>query len=103
ARPNGVGPGAAVWGCFVGPPPRGLRAGADPYPAERLTALLEGLSMRWLSGVLSLEHAQELMVEAIAVETGRMGSPLGVEACSGAVSGKFGEGCAPAASQSGRI
>ncbi|MFC4330375.1 TetR/AcrR family transcriptional regulator [Streptomyces andamanensis] len=39
--------------------------------AERLTALLEGLSMRWLSGVLSLEHAQELIVEAIAVETGR--------------------------------
>ncbi|MFF0968410.1 TetR/AcrR family transcriptional regulator [Streptomyces sp. NPDC003703] len=39
--------------------------------AERLTALLEGLSMRWLSGVLSLEHAQELIVEAIAVETER--------------------------------
>ncbi|MFC8124201.1 TetR/AcrR family transcriptional regulator [Streptomyces sp. NPDC057302] len=36
--------------------------------AERLTAALEGLSMRWLSEVLSLAHARELMSEAIAVE-----------------------------------
>ncbi|MFG2882743.1 TetR/AcrR family transcriptional regulator [Streptomyces sp. NPDC048297] len=40
--------------------------------AERLTALLEGLSARWLSGALSLEHARELMAEAIAVETGQL-------------------------------
>ncbi|MFE7331897.1 TetR/AcrR family transcriptional regulator [Streptomyces sp. NPDC057565] len=40
--------------------------------AERLTSLLEGLSARWLSGVLSLKHARELMREAIAVETGQL-------------------------------
>ncbi|MFF3176720.1 TetR/AcrR family transcriptional regulator [Streptomyces sp. NPDC057900] len=51
----------------------GASATALAESAERLTALLEGLSMRWLSGVLSLEHAQELIMEAIAVEIGRSG------------------------------
>ncbi len=36
--------------------------------AERLTALLEGLSTRWLAGTLGLKHARELMHEAVAVE-----------------------------------
>lgn len=36
--------------------------------AERLTALLEGLSVRWLSGSLPLEHARELMASAIDAE-----------------------------------
>ncbi|MEU6124069.1 helix-turn-helix domain-containing protein [Streptomyces sp. NPDC047123] len=36
--------------------------------AERLTATLEGLSTRWLSEVLPLTHARELMREAVAVE-----------------------------------
>ncbi|MFB6837161.1 TetR/AcrR family transcriptional regulator [Streptomyces sp. NPDC056361] len=36
--------------------------------AERLTALLEGLSMRWLSGTLQLAHARTLMSEAIDAE-----------------------------------
>ncbi|MFE0133820.1 TetR/AcrR family transcriptional regulator [Streptomyces sp. NPDC059037] len=43
-------------------------AAALTASAERLTAALEGLSMRWLSEVLSLAHARELMREAITVE-----------------------------------
>ncbi|MER6250395.1 helix-turn-helix domain-containing protein [Streptomyces sp. NPDC001584] len=42
--------------------------------AERLTALLEGLSSRWLSGLLPAGHARELMRGAIGVEIGRLGS-----------------------------
>lgn len=33
--------------------------------AERLTALLEGLSVRWLSGSLPLDHARRLLADAI--------------------------------------
>ncbi|MER7000299.1 TetR/AcrR family transcriptional regulator [Streptomyces sp. NPDC000410] len=40
--------------------------------AERLTALLEGLSMRWLSGGLAIDHARTLMREAIEVELTRL-------------------------------
>jgi AcrR family transcriptional regulator len=40
--------------------------------AERLTALLEGLSMRWLSGGLAIDHARTLMSEAIEVELARL-------------------------------
>ncbi|MGW4163416.1 TetR/AcrR family transcriptional regulator [Streptomyces sp. NPDC004788] len=40
--------------------------------AERLTALLEGLSMRWLSGGLAVDHARTLMSEAIEVELARL-------------------------------
>jgi AcrR family transcriptional regulator len=41
----------------------------DPDAAsERLTALVEGLSERWLSGTISLERARELLREAIARE-----------------------------------
>ncbi|MEZ0093825.1 TetR/AcrR family transcriptional regulator [Streptacidiphilus sp. EB129] len=43
-------------------------ATAHAAAAERLTALLEGLSMRWLSGTLPLEHARELLRQAIDVE-----------------------------------
>ncbi|MFE6051451.1 TetR/AcrR family transcriptional regulator [Kitasatospora sp. NPDC056446] len=42
--------------------------------AERLTALLEGLSTRWLSGSLPLAHARTLMVDAIGAEVDRLGS-----------------------------
>ncbi|MGW5861061.1 TetR/AcrR family transcriptional regulator [Streptomyces sp. NPDC055239] len=35
---------------------------------ERLTALLEGLSMRWLSGGLRIEHARDLLRGAIDAE-----------------------------------
>ncbi|MFH9726493.1 TetR/AcrR family transcriptional regulator [Streptomyces sp. NPDC017254] len=38
--------------------------------AERLTALLEGLSTRWLSGALTSAHARELMRSAISLEIG---------------------------------
>ncbi len=54
---------------------RGLVA-AEVIPgdvAERLTALIEGLSMRWLSGSLELARARELVCGAIAVELGRIG------------------------------
>ncbi|WP_405167581.1 TetR/AcrR family transcriptional regulator [Nocardia sp. NBC_01499] len=38
--------------------------------AERLTALVEGVSMRWLSGTLELARARELVRGAIALELG---------------------------------
>ncbi|SDC71618.1 TetR/AcrR family transcriptional regulator [Rhodococcus tukisamuensis] len=37
---------------------------------ERLTALVEGLSERWLSGSITVERAQQLLAGAIAVELG---------------------------------
>ncbi|MER7753469.1 TetR/AcrR family transcriptional regulator [Kitasatospora sp. NPDC097643] len=40
--------------------------------AERLTALLEGLSTRWLSGCLPLAHARALMSEAVAAEVAHL-------------------------------
>ncbi|MEU6676489.1 TetR/AcrR family transcriptional regulator [Streptomyces sp. NPDC046925] len=40
--------------------------------AERLTALLEGLSTRWLTGALPLAHARELVREAISIEDERL-------------------------------
>ncbi|MFJ3696986.1 TetR/AcrR family transcriptional regulator [Streptomyces sp. NPDC090052] len=40
--------------------------------AERLTALLEGLSMRWLSTGLEVDHARDLMRGAIEAELGRL-------------------------------
>ncbi|MFE7510432.1 TetR/AcrR family transcriptional regulator [Streptomyces sp. NPDC057540] len=40
--------------------------------AERLTALLEGLSMRWLSGTLQIAHARTLMSDAIDAEVDRL-------------------------------
>ncbi|WP_327064909.1 TetR/AcrR family transcriptional regulator [Kitasatospora sp. NBC_01250] len=55
-----------------------LLARADPLgtapahaaAAERLTALTEGLSVRWLSGSLSLDHARQLLEGAIDTELG---------------------------------
>ncbi|MEV6204190.1 helix-turn-helix domain-containing protein [Streptomyces sp. NPDC051771] len=41
--------------------------------AERLTALLEGLSMRWLSGTLQISHARALMSDGIDAELERLG------------------------------
>ncbi|MEU4125980.1 TetR family transcriptional regulator C-terminal domain-containing protein [Streptomyces virginiae] len=58
--------------CPAAPP------GAVTAAAERLTALLEGLSVRWLSGLLPLTHARNLVREAIGVEASRLGSPLDV-------------------------
>ncbi|QEU90598.1 TetR/AcrR family transcriptional regulator [Streptomyces kanamyceticus] len=40
--------------------------------AERLTATLEGLSTRWLSELLPLGHARELMRDAMAVELAQL-------------------------------
>ena len=40
--------------------------------AERLTALLEGLSMRWLSGGLAIDHARTLMADAVEAELARL-------------------------------
>ncbi|MFC9789319.1 TetR/AcrR family transcriptional regulator [Rhodococcus sp. NPDC127528] len=37
---------------------------------ERLTALVEGLSERWLSGSITVERARQLLAGAIAVELG---------------------------------
>uniref|UniRef100_UPI000487E92B TetR/AcrR family transcriptional regulator n=1 Tax=Rhodococcus sp. UNC363MFTsu5.1 TaxID=1449069 RepID=UPI000487E92B len=43
----------------------------DPADAgERLTALVEGLSERWLSGSMTLERARHLLAGAIVVELG---------------------------------
>ncbi|MBC9717503.1 TetR family transcriptional regulator C-terminal domain-containing protein [Streptomyces sp. TRM66268-LWL] len=49
-------------------PPAALAAAA-----ERLTALLEGLSMRWLSGTLRIGHARALMGDAIDAEIETLG------------------------------
>jgi AcrR family transcriptional regulator len=38
--------------------------------AERLTALVDGLSARWLAGVITRERARELLHGAIAAELG---------------------------------
>ncbi|WP_433359545.1 TetR/AcrR family transcriptional regulator [Streptosporangium sp. CA-115845] len=47
-------------------------AEAEPTDAaERLTALVEGLSERWLSDSISLERARELLKGAVAAELGR--------------------------------
>lgn len=49
------------------------RAGPGIVPidaAERLTALVEGLSERWLSGSITLERAQHLLAGAITAELG---------------------------------
>ncbi|MGF6825912.1 AcrR family transcriptional regulator [Kitasatospora sp. MAP12-15] len=46
-------------------------APAHAAAAERLTALLEGLSIRWLSGSLPLDHARRLLLDAIDVELQR--------------------------------
>ncbi|MEU1204194.1 TetR/AcrR family transcriptional regulator [Nocardia sp. NPDC005825] len=40
--------------------------------AERLTALVEGLSERWLSGSLDLTRARELLAGAVVAELGRV-------------------------------
>ncbi|MER5886267.1 TetR/AcrR family transcriptional regulator [Streptomyces sp. NPDC001941] len=40
--------------------------------AERLTVLVEGLSTRWLIGVLPVGHAVELLREAVAAEAGAL-------------------------------
>ncbi|MFI8825263.1 TetR/AcrR family transcriptional regulator [Streptomyces sp. NPDC053431] len=50
-------------------------AAALEAAAERLTALLEGLSMRWLSGTLQIAHARTLMGEAIDAEIDRLDRP----------------------------
>ena len=55
---------------LVGRARPGGTAPAHAAAAERLTALLEGLSQRWLSGSLPLEHARRLLREAIEAELG---------------------------------
>ncbi|MFC9489044.1 TetR family transcriptional regulator, partial [Streptomyces hydrogenans] len=62
---------AALLGLVRPLAPAATRAAA----AERLTALLEGLSMRWLSGGLALGHARALMAEAIEVELAGLSRP----------------------------
>ncbi|MBL1097359.1 TetR/AcrR family transcriptional regulator [Streptomyces coffeae] len=55
---------------------RGQRQGTVPPEvsaedaADRLTALVEGLSKRWLSGSLTLDRARDLLRGAITVELG---------------------------------
>ena len=55
---------------------RGRRGGSIPGDvdaqacAERLTALVDGLSARWLAGLVTRERARELLAAAIASELG---------------------------------
>ncbi|MGW6919161.1 TetR/AcrR family transcriptional regulator [Kitasatospora sp. NPDC054939] len=56
-------------------------APAHAAAAERLTALLEGLSIRWLSGSIPLDHARGLLAAAVAAETGQ---PDGADGTDGA-------------------
>ncbi len=46
-------------------------APAHAAAAERLTALVEGLSVRWLSGSLPLDHARRLLCGAVEAELAR--------------------------------
>ncbi|MEV7376167.1 helix-turn-helix domain-containing protein [Streptomyces sp. NPDC090301] len=50
-------------------------AAALAAAAERLTALLEGLSMRWLSGGIGIDHARTLLREAVGVELASLDRP----------------------------
>ncbi|MGW1247639.1 TetR/AcrR family transcriptional regulator [Streptomyces sp. NPDC002535] len=50
-------------------------AAALASAAERLTALLEGLSMRWLSGGIGIDHARTLLREAVGVELTSLDRP----------------------------
>ncbi|MFB7836344.1 TetR/AcrR family transcriptional regulator [Streptomyces sp. NPDC057680] len=50
-------------------------AAALASAAERLTALLEGLSMRWLSGGIGIDHARTLLREAVDVELTSLDRP----------------------------
>ncbi|MET7288447.1 helix-turn-helix domain-containing protein [Streptomyces sp. NPDC005573] len=43
--------------------------------AERLTALVEGVSMRWLSGGIQVEHARSLVRDAVETELTGLGQP----------------------------
>jgi hypothetical protein len=52
-------------------------APAHAAAAERLTALMEGLSVRWLSGSVPLGHARALMTESIDVEIACLGGTAG--------------------------
>ncbi|MGH2947449.1 MAG: TetR family transcriptional regulator C-terminal domain-containing protein [Solirubrobacteraceae bacterium] len=46
-----------------------IRAGADPQAAaERLTATVDGLSARWLAGLLERDHARDLLAGAVCNE-----------------------------------
>jgi AcrR family transcriptional regulator len=46
-----------------------IAAAVDPYAsAERLTALVDGLSARWLAGLMTRERARTLLAGAIAAE-----------------------------------
>lgn len=54
-----------------GPPEPALLASA-----ERLTSLVEGVSARWLSGILPLERARGLLRDAVAVELGHLDRQL---------------------------
>ncbi|MFI9274294.1 hypothetical protein ACIGXM_26825 [Kitasatospora sp. NPDC052896] len=45
-------------------------APAHAAAAERLTALIEGLGVRWLSGFLSLDHTRHLLEGGIHAERG---------------------------------
>jgi AcrR family transcriptional regulator len=49
----------------------GGTAPAHAAAAERLTALVEGLSVRWLSGSLPIEHARRLLRGAVEAEVER--------------------------------
>jgi AcrR family transcriptional regulator len=41
---------------------------ADAYAAARIRALVDGLSARWLAGLMPRERARELLEQAIAAE-----------------------------------
>lgn len=41
-----------------------------PDAAERITALVEGLSERWLTGTLTLKRARGLLRDALVLELG---------------------------------
>ncbi|NUS45674.1 MAG: TetR/AcrR family transcriptional regulator [Mycobacteriaceae bacterium] len=56
---------AVLIGCATG-----TSTGSGIDAAERLTALVEGLSQRWHSGTVTLERARELLDAAVGLELG---------------------------------
>jgi AcrR family transcriptional regulator len=55
-----------------------VRPDVDPDAcAERLTATVDGLSARWLAGLMTRERARELLAAAVAAELGDRSAAVG--------------------------
>ena len=74
---DGLRTAAETWSALIADAVRtGHRDGSIPptvdarVSAERLTALVDGVSARWLAGIMSRSHARRIITEAVALEFG---------------------------------